>query len=158
MKTFLLLIHRISVLHLLTLHLPFLTIQFRLQLSQFPHYPPIPLSLNNTLPTQSLPQNPPPSSTHDPSLFNQNPFSSSLPPISSISQTTSSTTQPTSYNPYISLHPTFQNFPTNSFQPPPTPPHPTLPTLTLHFKYSSLFISSFSNRSFCPFCCSFRSH
>ena len=78
---------------------------------QIPTLPPIPLSLNNTLPTQSLPQNPPPSSTHDPSLFNQNPFSSSLPPILSISQTTSSTTQSTSYNPYLSLYPTFQNFP-----------------------------------------------
>ena len=68
---------------------------------QIPTIPPIPLSLNNTLPTQSLPQNPPPSSTHDPSLFNQNPFSSSLPPIPSISQTTSSTTQSTSYNPIL---------------------------------------------------------
>ena len=80
--------------------------------------------MKNTLPTQSLPQNPPPSSTHDPSLFNQNHFSSSsLPPIPSISQTTSSNTQSTSYNPYLSLYPTFQNFPTNSFQPPPNPPH-----------------------------------
>ena len=106
-----------------------------------PTLPPIPLSLNNTLPTQPVPQNPPPSSTHDPSLFSPNPFSSSLPPISSISQTTTSTTQPTSYNPFISLYPTFQNFPTHSFQSPPNPPHPTLPTSTLPFNSSSLYSS-----------------
>ena len=63
---------------------------------QIPISPPIPLSLNNTLPSQSLTQNPPPSSTHDPSLLNQNPFSSSIPPIPTISQTISSTTQSTS--------------------------------------------------------------
>ena len=100
--------------------LPYNTVQpFALQI---PVLPPIPLSLNNTLPSQSLTQNPPPSSTHDPSLLNQNPLSSSsIPPIPTISQTISSTTQSTLYNPYLSLYPTFQNFPTNSFQPPPNP-------------------------------------
>ena len=43
---------------------------------QIPTLPSIPLSLNNNIPTQSLTQNPPPSSTHDPSLFNPNSFSS----------------------------------------------------------------------------------
>ena len=119
--------------------------------SSIPALPPNPLSLNNTLPTQSFPQNAPPSSTHDPSLFTQNPFSSSLPPISSISQTTSSTTQPTSYNPYISLYPTFQNFPTNSFQPPPNPPHPTLPTSTLPFNSSLYSYPPFPTTPSVPF-------
>ena len=47
----------------------------------------IPLSLNTTIPTQFLSQNPPSSSTQNHSNF----------------QTTSSTTQPTPYNPYIFL-------------------------------------------------------
>ena len=34
----------------------------------------------------------------------------------------------TSYNPYISRHPGFQNFPTNSFQPPNFPPDPLPPS------------------------------
>ena len=89
---------------------------------QIPILPPIPLSLNNTLPSQSITQNLPSSSTHDPSIPNQNPFSSSIPSIPTISQTIPSTTQSTSCNPYLSLYPTFQNFPTNSLQPPPNPP------------------------------------
>ena len=74
---------------------------------QIPTLNPIPLSLHTTIPTQFLSQNPPSSSTQYPS----------------ISQTTSSTTQSTSYNHYVSLYPTFQNFPTTSFQPPPNPSH-----------------------------------
>ena len=70
---------------------------------QIPTLNPIPLSLNTTIPTQFLSQNPPSSSTQNHSNF----------------QTISSTTQSTTYNPYISLYPTFQNFPTTSFQPPP---------------------------------------
>ena len=85
--------------------------------SSIPTLPPIPLSFNNTLHTQSFPPNP---------------------PISSISQTTSSTTQPTPYNPYVSLYPVFQNFPTDSHQPPPNPPQPTLSTSTKPFNSSSL--------------------
>ena len=88
-----------------------------LSTSFIPTLPPIPLSFNNTLPTQSLPPNP---------------------PISSFSQTSSSTTQPTPYNPYVSLHPAFQNFPTNSHQPPPNPSQPPLSTSTIPFNSSSL--------------------
>ena len=69
---------------------------------QIPTLNPIPLPLNTTIPAQFLSQNPPSSSTQNHSNL----------------QTTSSTTQSTSYNPYISLYPTFQSFPTNSFQPP----------------------------------------
>ena len=86
---------------------------------------PIPLSLNTTIPTQFLSQNPPSSSTHYHSNF----------------QTTSSTTQSTSYNPYISLYPTFQNFPTTSFQPPRNPPNSLPPTSTLSFNPSSSYPS-----------------
>ena len=88
-----------------------------LSTSFIPTLPPIPLSFNNTLPTQSFPPNP---------------------PISSISQTSSSTTQPTPYNPYVSLYPAFQNFPTNSHQPPPNPSQPPLSTSTIPFNSSSL--------------------
>ena len=88
-----------------------------LSTSFIPTLPPIPLSFNNTLPTQSFLPNP---------------------PISSISQTSSSTTQPTPYNPYVSLHPAFQNFPTNSHQPPPNPSQPPLSTSTIPFNSSSL--------------------
>ena len=80
---------------------------------QIPTLNPIPLSLNTTIPTQFLSQNPPSSSTQHPS----------------ISQTTSSTTQSTSYNPYVSLYPTFQNFPTTSFQPLPNPSH-SIPSIS----------------------------
>ena len=120
---------------------------------QIPTLPTTPFSLINTLPTQSLPQNLPPSSTHNPSLFNQNPFSSSsLPPIPPISQTTSSTTQSTSYNHYLSLYPTFQNFHTNSLQRPPNPPHPIPPTSTLPFNSSPLYSSlHFPTTSCVPF-------
>ena len=108
---------------------------------QIPILPTIPLSLNNTLPSQSLTKNPPSSSTHDPSLLNQNPFSSSIPPIPTISQTILSTTQSTSYNPYLSLYPTFQNFLTNSLQPPPNPHNSIPPTSTLAFNPSSTYSS-----------------
>ena len=92
---------------------------------QIPTLNPIPLPLNTTTPTQFLSQNPPSSSTQNHSNF----------------QTTSSTTQSTSYNPYISLYPTFQNFPTNSFQPPPNPPNSLPPTSTLSFNPSSSYPS-----------------
>ena len=92
---------------------------------QIPTLNPIPLPLNTTIPTQFLSQNPPSSSTQNHSNF----------------QTTSSTTQSTSYNPYISLYPTFQNFPTTSFQPPPNPPNSLPPTSTLSFNPSSSYPS-----------------
>ena len=102
-----------------------------LSTSFIPTLPPIPLSFNNTLPTQYFPPNP---------------------PISSISQTSSSTTQPTPYNPYVSLHPAFQNFPTNSHQPPPNPPQPPLSTSTIPFNSSSLQPSPpFPNTPSVPF-------
>ena len=92
---------------------------------QIPTLNPIPLPLNTTIPTQFLSQNPPSSSTQNHSNF----------------QTTASTTQYTSYNPYISLYPTFQNFPTTSFQPPPNPPNSLPPTSTLSFNPSSSYPS-----------------
>ena len=92
---------------------------------QIPTLNPIPLSLNTTIPTQFLSQNPPSSSTQNHSNF----------------QTTSSTTQSTSYTPYISLYPTFQNFPTTSFQPPPNPHNSLPPTSTLSFNPSSSYPS-----------------
>ena len=109
---------------------------------QIPSLNPIPLSLNTTKLAQNFPQNPPSSSTQNHSTL----------------QTTSSTTQSTSYNPYISLYPTFQNFPTNSFQPPPNPPN-SLPPPHFHIIIQSFFLLSFisfPNRSFCSFCCPFR--
>ena len=92
---------------------------------QIPTLNPIPLSLNTTIPNQFRSQNPPSSSTQHPS----------------ISHTTSSTTQSTSYNLYVSLYPTFQNFPTTSFQPPPNPPHSIPPKSTLSFNPSSSYPS-----------------
>ena len=92
---------------------------------QIPTLNPFPFSLNTTIPTQFLSQNPPSSSTQNHSNF----------------QTTSSTTQSTSYNPYISLYPTFQNFPTTSFQPPPNPHNSLPPTSTLSFNPSSSYPS-----------------
>ena len=100
---------------------------------QIPSLNPIPLSFNTTMHAQNIPQNLPSFSTQNHSTL----------------QTTSSTTQPTSYNPYISLYPTFQNFPTNSFQPPPNPPNspPPLPhyhsillPLILHFLFQILLL------------------
>ena len=108
---------QINIPHLLTPHPLFPPTQFHSLPPSFPHYPPFPLSFNNTLPTQSFLPNP---------------------PISSISQTSSSTTQPTPYNPYVSLHPAFQNFPTNSHQPLPNPSQPPLSTSTIPFNSSSL--------------------
>ena len=92
---------------------------------QIPSLNPIPLSLNTTMPAQIFPQNPLSSSTQHHSTL----------------QTTSSTTQSTSYNPYISLYPTFQNFPTNSFQTPPNPPNSLPPTSTFSFNPSSSYPS-----------------
>ena len=92
---------------------------------QIPTLNPIPPPLNTTIPTRFLSQNPPSSYTQNHSNF----------------QTTSSTTQSTSYNPYICLYPTFQNFPTTSFQPPPNPPNSLPPTSTLSFNPSSSYPS-----------------
>ena len=114
---------------------------------QIPSLNPIPLSLNTTMPVQNFPQNPPSFS---------NPFSNQN---HSTLQTTSSTTQSTSYNPYISLYPTFQNFPTNSFQPPPNHPNSLPPHFHIIIQSSFLLsFISFSNYSFCSFCCPFRSY
>ena len=124
---------------------------------QIPTLPPIPLSLNNNLPTQSFIENPPPSSTHNPSLFNLTSFSSSIPPLPTNSQNLSSATQSTSHNPYLSLYPTFQNFPTNSLQPPPNPPHSIPPTSTIHF-HSSSFHQSLPFPATPSLCCSVRSY
>ena len=87
---------------------------------QIPTLNPIPLSLNTTIPTQFLSQNPPSSSTQNHSNF---------------------LTILTSYNPYISLYPTFQNFPTTSFQPPPNPHNSLPPTSSLSFNPSSYYPS-----------------
>ena len=92
---------------------------------QIPTLNPIPLSLNTTIPTHFLSQNPPSSCTQNYSNF----------------QTTSSTTQSTSYNPYIFLYPTFQNFPTTSFQAPPNPHNSLPPTSTLSFNPPSSYPS-----------------
>ena len=92
---------------------------------QIPTLNPIPLSLNTTIPPQILSQNPPSVSAQH----------------SSLSQITSSTTQPTSYTPYLSLYPTFQNFPTTSFQPPPNSSHSIPPLSTVPFNPSSSYPS-----------------
>ena len=44
------------------------------------------------------------------------------------SQPSTSNAPPTSYNPYASLHPGFQNYPSISFQPPNLPPNPFPPS------------------------------
>ena len=104
---------------------------------QIPSLNPIPLSLNTTMPAQILSQNPPSSSTQNHSTL----------------QTTSSTTQSTSYNPYISLYPTFQNFPTTPSKSPYFAPSHFNIIIQSFFLLSFI---SFSNHSFCSFCCTFQ--
>ena len=95
--------------------------------------------MNNTLSTQPLTQNPPIYFPQNPPLKNQNPPSSlPIPPNPFNSQPPTSNLPSTSYNRYVSLHPGFQNFPTNSFQPPNIPPNPLPPsTSTLLNEYIS---------------------
>ena len=96
---------------------------------QIPTIPPIPLSLNNTLTIQPSSQTLPTCFPQNPSLFNQNPPSSVLISQNHFnSQPSTSNLPSTSYNPYVSLHPGFQNYPTNSFQPPNFPLNPLPPS------------------------------
>ena len=101
----------------------------QLPVYQIPTIHPTPLSLDNTISTQPLTQNPPTYFHQNPSLINQNPPSSlGIPPNPSNSQPSTSNLQSTSYIPYVSLHPGFQTFPTNSFQLPIIPPNPLPPS------------------------------
>ena len=115
----------------------------QLPVYQIPTIPLSPLPLNNTLSYQPLTQNPPICFPQKPSLFNQNPPSSlPIPPNPFNSQPSTSNLQSTSYNPYVSLHPGFQNFLTNSFQPPNIPPNPLPPsTSSLPFNPPSSYPS-----------------
>ena len=99
--------------------------------------------MNITLSTQPLTQNPPLYFLQNPSLINQNPPSSlPTPPNPSDSQLSISNLQSTSYNPYVSLHPGFQSYPTNSFQPPNNPPNHLPPSnSTLPFNLPSSYPS-----------------
>ena len=104
---------------------------------QIPPVHPIPLSSNTTITTQPQSHSP---QTHFPpnrSIINHNP-PSSIPITHNLFTSQPSTFNPTltSYNPYASLHPGFQNYPSISFQPPNLPPNP-LPLSTSAFPFNS---------------------
>ena len=85
--------------------------------------------MNNTPTTQPSSQNLPTNFPQNPSLIIQNPPSSvPIPQNLFNSQPLTSIPPSTSYNPYVSLHPGFQNYPTNSFQPPNFPLNPFPPS------------------------------
>ena len=102
---------------------------------QIPTIPPIPLSSNTTITTQSQ--------SHNPQTFPTKSFTNNFSPSLfytiannlSTSQPPTSTLPPTAYNPYASLHPGFQNYPSISFQSPNLPPNP-LPPSTSTFPFN----------------------
>ena len=110
--------------------------------------------MNNTRFAQPRTQNPRIYFPQNHSLNNQKPPSSlPIPPNLSISQPSISNLQSTSYKPYVSLHPGFQNFPTNSFQSPNFPPNPLPPSnFTLPFnRHSSYPSTHFRMPPYIPF-------
>ena len=113
----------------------------QLPVYQIPAISSILLSLNNTT-TTTQPQNPPTNFSQNPSLINQNP-PSSVPISQNLFNSQHSTSSPlsTSYNPHVSLHPGFQNYPTISFQPHNFPPIPLPPsTSALPFNLPSSYL------------------
>ena len=111
-----------------------------------PNLPPFPLSFPHVINTQpqalAL-------QTHLPTSHSYHPKpSSSLPITQNPSSTlqTSSFPAPNFYDPYASLHPSFQKYTSYSLQPPSLPPNPyhhlMLPTLLIHILLNLLNLFS----------------
>ena len=105
---------------------------------QYPTIPPIPISSNTTITTQPQSHTTQTSFPPNPSLINPN-SPSSLPMPHNLFTSQPSTSNPphTSFNPYASLHPGFQNYPSISFQPPNILSNP-LPPSTSAFPFIPL--------------------
>ena len=111
---------------------------------QIPTISPIPHSSKTSITTQPQSHNPQTYFPPNPSLINPNP-PSSLPMTHNLftSQPSTSNLPPTSYNPYASLLPGFQNYPSISFQPPNLPSNPLPPSTSVPFAALSDHIKLF---------------